>query len=125
MRRYHIVGGHLVGFWPSWDSLPGGHEVQKPLVLVSLSTRRWNCRWPEGKGFGRALGYWLPADARHSKGEVPLPEIEAFEWCQKRALVLEPRSVDKIPEVKTILESVGGQNGFDGRGSETMTCTTP
>ena len=33
--------------------------------------------------------------------------------------------VDKIPEVKTILESVGGQNGFDDRGSETMTCTTP
>ena len=77
-----IVGGHLVGFWPSWDSLPRGHGVQKPLVLVSLSTRRWNCRWPEGKGFSRALGYWLPADARHSKGEVPLPEIEAFEWCQ-------------------------------------------
>ena len=33
--------------------------------------------------------------------------------------------VDKIPEVKTILESVGGQNGFDDRGSETMTGTTP
>ena len=31
-----IVGGHLVGFWPSWGSLPRGREVQRPVALVSF-----------------------------------------------------------------------------------------
>ena len=65
-----IVGGHL------------GREVQRPVALVSLSTRRWSCRLLEGKGSGRVLGYWLLADARHSTGGGPLRETEAFEWCQ-------------------------------------------
>ena len=32
-REGTIVGGHLGGFWPGWDSLPRGHEGQKLLVL--------------------------------------------------------------------------------------------
>ena len=77
-----IVGGHLVGFWPSQGSLPRGREGQRRVALVSLSTRRWSCRLLEGRGSGRVLGYWLLADARRSTDGGPLPEIEASGWCQ-------------------------------------------
>ena len=43
----------------------------------------------------------------------------------KSGLRVGAQIVDEIPQVESILESVRGQNGFDGCGSETMTCTAP
>ena len=103
----------------------------------------------QGARKGRSSGCWFPfppndgvVDGLKGKGSVGLLDIGG-QPTQGITKVKSPflrskhasgvktgfgvgaQVVDKIPEVKTILESVGGQNGFDDRGSETMTGTTP